>query len=279
MTSLFEKSMSPPEVSDPLTAQVASTIIAAQHVEKSFKAHKKVVLALNDCNIEVLENEFVCIVGTSGCGKSTLLRMLAGLDFPTEGKIVIKDHTVKGPGADRGMVFQTYTLFPWLNVAENIAYGLREQGKDKASIEETVHKYLQVMHLESFANAYPRELSGGMKQRVAIARAIATKPDLLLMDEPFGALDPITKSEMQQLIREIWQKERPTIAFVTHDIEEAVFLSTKIYVMSAHPGRIKACIPVYLPYNRTQKLKETDDFIALRMKISKMLDQQKLPLI
>lgn len=277
MISLFERRAAPAEVSEPLSAQVASTIITARHIKKRFRAKKELVTALDDCSIEVLENEFVCIVGTSGCGKSTLLRMLAGLDFPTEGDIVIKDRRVEGPAPDRGMVFQTYTLFPWLSVKDNITYGLREQGADQDTIEKTVREYLALMRLDAFADAYPKELSGGMKQRVAIARALATKPELLLMDEPFGALDPITKSEMQQLIREIWQKERPTIAFVTHDIEEAVFLSTKIYVMSAHPGRVKECIPVYLPYQRTQELKEREDFVALRMKINDMLDQQELP--
>ena len=277
MISLFERRAASAEVSEPLSAQVASTIITARHIKKRFRAKKELVTALDDCSIEVLENEVVCIVGTSGCGKSTLLRMLAGLDFPTEGDIVIKDRRVEGPAPDRGMVFQTYTLFPWLSVKDNIAYGLREQGADQDTIEKTVRKYLALMRLDAFADAYPKELSGGMKQRVAIARALATKPELLLMDEPFGALDPITKSEMQQLIREIWQKERPTIAFVTHDIEEAVFLSTKIYVMSAHPGRVKECIPVYLPYQRTQELKEREDFVALRMKINDMLDQQELP--
>lgn len=259
----------------PLEAQVASSIITASHITKRYRNDHKVTLALDDCNIEVLENEFVCIVGTSGCGKSTLLRMLAGLDFPTQGNIVIKDRPVTGPGPDRGMVFQTYTLFPWLTVADNIGYGLKEKGLSKLEREAIVTRYLHTMHLDNFRDAYPRELSGGMKQRVAIARALATKPELILMDEPFGALDPITKAQMQQLIRSIWQKERPTIAFVTHDIEEAVFLATKIYVMSARPGRVKELIPIYLPYNRTQDLKEREDFVALRMKINAMLDQQE----
>lgn len=259
----------------PLEAKVASTIITASHITKRYQTDRKTTLALSDCNIEVLENEFVCIVGTSGCGKSTLLRMLAGLDFPTEGQIIIKDRDVTGPGPDRGMVFQTYTLFPWMTVAENIGYGLKEKGLKKLEREVIVTKYLKIMHLESFRDAYPKELSGGMKQRVAIARALAAKPELILMDEPFGALDPITKAQMQQLIRSIWQKERPTIAFVTHDIEEAVFLATKIYVMSARPGRVKALIPIYLPYNRTQDLKEREDFVALRMKINAMLDDEE----
>lgn len=267
MMSLYEV-----RENEPLEAKVASTIITAEHITKRYTSNNKVTLALDDCNIEVLENEFVCIVGTSGCGKSTLLRMLAGLDFPTEGEIIIKDRRVEGPGPDRGMVFQTYTLFPWLTVEENIAYGLQEKKLPPAQISATVTRYIEAMHLEDFREAYPKELSGGMKQRVAIARALATNPELLLMDEPFGALDPITKGEMQQLIRSIWQRERPTIAFVTHDIEEAVFLATKIYVMSARPGRVKELIPVYLPYNRTQDLKEREDFVALRMRLSAMLD-------
>jgi len=257
----------------PLEAQVASTIITARHIVKRFVTDRKTTLALDDCNIEVLQNEFVCIVGTSGCGKSTLLRMLAGLEFPTEGSIVIKDRPVKGPGPDRGMVFQSYTLFPWLTVSKNIEYGLKQQGKPKAERQAIVERYLELMHLESFGDSYPNQLSGGMKQRVAIARALATNPDMILMDEPFGALDPLTKAEMQQLIRNIWQQEKPTIAFVTHDIEEAVFLATKIYVMSARPGRVKKLIPVRLPYNRTQHLKGTPEFVKLRMQINQMLNE------
>ena len=273
--SLFNAKTAPmPEADSPLEAKVASSIITANHITKRYPAGKnESVTALQDCNLEVLENEFVCIVGTSGCGKSTLLRMLAGLDFPTEGEIVIKDRPVTGPGKDRGMVFQTYTLFPWMTVEKNIAYGLKEQGVPKAEQKEIVEHYLEVTHLTAFRENYPKELSGGMKQRVAIARALATKPELILMDEPFGALDPITKAQMQQLIRNIWQKQRPTIAFVTHDIEEAVFLATKIYVMSAHPGRVKKLIPVYLPYDRTQDLKETEEFVKLRMEINEMLDK------
>lgn len=266
-------SLSETNLATPIEAKVASTIISANHIVKRYESKDKTTLALDDVNIEVLENEFVCIVGTSGCGKSTLLRMLAGLDFPTEGNIVIKDRKVTGPGPDRGMVFQTYTLFPWMTVAENIAYGLKEKGTPKEEREKIIDKYLELMRLKGFRDAYPKELSGGMKQRVAIARALATNPELLLMDEPFGALDPITKSEMQQLIRSIWQKERPTIAFVTHDIEEAVFLASKIYVMSARPGRIREVIPVYLPYDRKQSLKETEEFVALRMKLQKMLEE------
>ena len=257
--------------SEVLEAKVATSIITASHVEKVFHTKKADVTALKDCSLEVLENEFVCIVGTSGCGKSTLLRMLAGLDTPTGGEIIIKDRPVLGPGPDRGMVFQSYTLFPWMTVEQNIRYGLKEKKLPKEEQDAIVDQYLDTVRLKRFRKAYPKELSGGMKQRVAIARALASKPELLLMDEPFGALDPITKGQMQLFIREIWQKEKPTIAFVTHDIEEAVFLATKIYVMSARPGRVRMEIPVYLPYHRTPDLKETKEFVDLRMQIQKLL--------
>lgn len=243
-----------------IEARVATTNIIAKDITRTFKSKKSEMVALKDCSIEVLENEFVCIVGTSGCGKSTLLRMLAGLEFPTTGEIIIKDRIVKGPGVDRGMVFQSYTLFPWLNVEQNIRYGLKLKKIDKQQQDEIVDKYLDIIGLRRFKNAFPKQLSGGMKQRVAIARALANSPELLLMDEPFGALDPITKSQMQLFIRQIWQNDRPTIVFVTHDISEAVFLSTKIYVMSARPGKVKELVDVYLPYDRTLDLKDTNEF-------------------
>lgn len=243
-----------------IEAKVATTNIITKNITKTFKSKKSETTALKDCDIEVLENEFLCIVGASGCGKSTLLRMLAGLEFPTTGEIIIKDTTVKGPGVDRGMVFQSYTLFPWLNVEQNIGYGLKLKKMPRRQQREIVDKYLDIIGLKRFRNAYPKQLSGGMKQRVAIARALANNPELLLMDEPFGALDPITKSRMQLFIRQIWQNDRPTIVFITHDISEAVFLSTKIYVMSARPGKVKELIDVYLPYNRTLELKDTKEF-------------------
>ena len=255
-----------------IEAKVATTNIIAENITKIYKTKKKDVLAMENCHIEVLENEFVSIVGTSGCGKSTLLRMLAGLDFPTDGEIIIQDRKVKGPGVDRGMVFQGYTLFPWMSVEDNIKYGLKQKKMPKKEQDEIVDKYLAIIGLKKFRKAYPNQLSGGMKQRVAIARALANNPELLLMDEPFGALDPITKSSMQLFIRQIWQKDKPTIAFVTHDIDEAVFLSTKIYVMSARPGRVREIIPVYLPYNRTLDLKDTPEFLKIRDRINDLLN-------
>jgi len=254
-----------------IEAKVATSIITASHITKVYKSKTAEVVAMHDCSIEVLENEFVCIVGASGCGKSTLLRMLAGLDFPTQGEIIIKDKPVRGPGIDRGMVFQSYTLFPWMTVEENIRYGLKMKKLSKKIQDEIVEKYLGIIGLKRFRKAYPKQLSGGMKQRVAIARALANNPELLLMDEPFGALDPITKNQMQLFIRQIWQKEKPTLTFVTHDIDEAVFLATKIYVMSARPGRVKAIVPVYLPYNRTLELKDTAEFLETRDRITTLL--------
>lgn len=261
-----------------LNAKLASSKIEAKHVGKVYKGKRSVITAMEDCSMEVLDNEFVCIVGPSGCGKSTLLRMLAGLDFPTSGQITVSDRPVTGPGADRGMVFQTYTLFPWKTVEENIAFGFQYNKnhipKDKQP--EIVEKYLKLIGLKEFRKAYPKELSGGMKQRVAIARSLANSPEVLLMDEPFGALDSQTKASMQLLLRSIWQKEKPTVAFVTHDIEEAVFLATKIYVMSARPGHIKEVVDVFLPYDRTLDLKDTQEFIQLRRYVSSLLDQTQL---
>ena len=256
-----------------INAKMASSIITANQVSKVYKTKKAEITALDNCSIEVLENEFVCIVGASGCGKSTLLRMLAGLDFPSSGEIIVKDKVSLGPGTDKGMVFQTYTLFPWLTVEQNIRYGLKIKKLPKREQDEITERYLGIIGLKKFRSAYPKQLSGGMKQRVAIARTLANKPEIMLMDEPFGALDPITKDQMQLFIRQIWQKEKPTIAFVTHDISEAVFLATKIYVMSARPGRVKALVSVNLPYNRTLDLKNTPEFIKLKIEMDGILHE------
>ena len=234
----------------PLTAHVASSKIMADGIDKIYIDGKKQTLALKQVSIDIKDNDFCCIVGPSGCGKSTLLRMLAGLDFPTKGKIIIDDREVTGPGPDRGMVFQTYTLFPWMSVEDNIKFGLKLKKMPKDQQQEIADRYLKIIGLQKFAKAYPKELSGGMKQRVAIARALANQPEVLLMDEPFGALDPHTKAMMQLLLREIWEQEHPTVVFITHDIDEAVFLANKIYVMSARPGRVIKDVDVRLPHKR-----------------------------
>mgnify|MGYP000109156773 FL=1 len=255
----------------PLKAHVASSKILAEHIDKIYTSGKKSTKAIEDASIDIQDNDFVCIVGPSGCGKSTLLRMLAGLDFPANGNIIVNDRKVTGPGPDRGMVFQTYTLFPWMSVEDNIKFGLKLKKMPKDKQEEIANRYLKIIGLEKFAKSYPKELSGGMKQRVAIARALANQPEVLLMDEPFGALDPHTKSMMQLLMREIWEKEHPTVVFITHDIDEAVFLANKIYVMSARPGKIMKEVNVYLPHKRTLELKDSTEFIKIRKDINSLL--------
>ena len=255
----------------PLEAHVASSKIRAEHIDKVYKTGKKSVAAIEDVSIDIQDNDFVCIVGPSGCGKSTLLRMLAGLDFPSAGNIIVNDRKVTGPGPDRGMVFQTYTLFPWMNVEDNIKFGLKIKKLPKAEQQEIADRYLKIIGLEKFAKSYSKELSGGVKQRVAIARALANQPEVLLMDEPFGALDPHTKSMMQLLMREIWVKEHPTVVFITHDIDEAVFLADKIYVMSARPGKMIKRVNVYLPHKRTLDLKDSPEFIKIRKGINDLL--------
>lgn len=255
----------------PLSAHVASSKIMASHIDKIYTSGKKQTVAIENASVDIQDNDFCCIVGPSGCGKSTLLRMLAGLDFPSKGNIIINDQKVTGPGPDRGMVFQTYTLFPWMSVEDNIKFGLKIKKMDEAKQQEIADRYLNLIGLSKFAKSYPKELSGGMKQRVAIARALANQPEVLLMDEPFGALDPHTKSVMQLLMREIWEKEHPTVVFITHDIEEAVFLANKIYVMSARPGRVIKEIQVHLPHKRGLELKDTPEFIQLRKSINEML--------
>lgn len=260
---------------DKIEARMATSTIYAENITKIYESKKGQTLAIDNVSFDIQQNEFVSIVGPSGCGKSTLLRMIAGLDEPSSGKIMLNDRILSGPGADRGMVFQGYTLFPWMTVEENIAFGLKLKKKPKAEVDEIVGKYLELIELTQFRKSYPKELSGGMKQRVAIARALANSPEVILMDEPFGALDPQTKASMQLLMREIWQVERPTVIFITHDIEEAVFLSKRVYVMSARPGRIKEEVPIYLPYKRTLELKDTQEFIELRKKVDRILHNKE----
>ena len=255
--------------------------VRIEHVFKRFGA----VTAVNDFDLVVKDGEFVSILGPSGCGKTTTLRMIAGFERATEGEIYIGAHcvssSVKGSFAppekrDIGMVFQSYTLFPWMTVGDNIKFGLKLRKMPADQQEEILNKYLKIIKLEKFRDSYPRELSGGMKQRVAIARALANSPEVLLMDEPFSALDPQTKADMQLLMRQIWQEEKPTVIFVTHDIEEAVFLSSKIYVLTQRPGTVKAEVPVLLPYDRDLSLKDTDEFIELRRKVNQLIEHESL---
>jgi NitT/TauT family transport system ATP-binding protein len=229
--------------------------------------------ALKDVNLEVEDafspsgrdvGEFRVLLGPSGCGKSTLLRMIAGLDRPTSGEVLVNGQPVTAPGKDRGMVFQKYTSFPWLTVAENVAYGMRINGVPEAERRETTDRLIKSVGLTAFADVYPETLSGGMQQRVAIARTLALRPSVILMDEPFGALDAQTRSDMQQLLLQIWDETACTILFVTHDVEEAVYLADRIFIMSSHPGTIVE--DVHVPFDRPRDLalKEKSEFHDLQ---------------
>ena len=233
-------------------------------------------VAVQPTSLSVEDNDFITILGPSGCGKSTLLRIVAGLDTPTTGCVLLDGAPVAGPGADRGMVFQSYTLFPWLTVRQNIAFGLREKGMPEAQSEEIVAHYLDRTGLAAFAHHYPKMLSGGMQQRTAIARALANDPKILLLDEPFGALDNQTRGLMQELLLGIWEAEKKTVLFVTHDIEEAIFVAGRVVVMSARPGRIKADVPVPLPHPRLYTVKTTPEFSALKARLTEEIRGEAL---
>ncbi|GAP34976.1 ABC transporter, ATP-binding protein [Piscinibacter sakaiensis] len=228
-------------------------------------------LALQATNLDVAENDFITILGPSGCGKSTLLRIVAGLDTPTAGEVLLDGRRIDGPGADRGMVFQSYTLFPWLTVRDNVCFGLRERGLPRAEQLERAQAFIAKVGLTGFENHYPKQLSGGMQQRVAIARALANGPRMLLMDEPFGALDHQTRELMQELLLGIWEAERTTVLFVTHDIDEAVFMGSRVVVMSARPGRIKRDLAVPLAHPRHYSVKTSPAFSALKAELTEQV--------
>jgi NitT/TauT family transport system ATP-binding protein len=248
--------------------------ITVRNVAKSFRsADGNTVDALQNISFDVQDafsregrdiGELRVLLGPSGCGKSTLLRLIAGLDRPDSGEILINDQPVHGAGKDRGMVFQKYTSFPWLTVTDNIAYGLKINGVSKEKSKETVAQLIQAVGLSGFANAYPETLSGGMQQRVAIARTLAVRPAVILMDEPFGALDAQTRGEMQQLLLRIWDETASTILFVTHDVEEAIYLADRIFIMSAHPGTIVEDLQVPFERPRNLELKQLNEFHELQ---------------
>ncbi|RAH99917.1 sulfonate ABC transporter ATP-binding protein [Acuticoccus sediminis] len=248
----------------------AATHVSIEGVRRTFPAKRggTPTEALSPIDLTVRRNDFVTILGPSGCGKSTLLRIVAGLDTPTAGRVSVAGRVVTGPGPDRGMVFQSYTLFPWLTVADNIAFGLRRKGVPKRRQQETVDFYLDKTGLSGFANHLPRELSGGMQQRVAIARALANDPDILLLDEPFGALDNQTRGLMQELLLKIWEEDQKTVLFVTHDIEEAIFLASRCIVMTARPGRIKADVTIDLGRPRDYHMKTAPELLAYKEQLT-----------
>jgi ABC-type nitrate/sulfonate/bicarbonate transport system ATPase subunit len=224
--------------------------------------------ALEPVSLSVADNDFITILGPSGCGKSTLLRIVAGLDRATAGRVLLDGEAVTGPGPDRGMVFQSYTLFPWLTVVNNIAFGLREKGVAEAERRQIAKDWCARVGLKGFEHHHPKQLSGGMQQRTAIARVLANDPKIMLLDEPFGALDNQTRALMQETLLGIWERERKTVLFVTHDIEESIFLASRVVVMSARPGRIKADVRIDLPYPRHYTVKTSPEFSALKARLT-----------
>ncbi len=237
------------------------------------------VIAVDDLSLAVADREFMSIVGPSGCGKSTLLRVIAGLVRPTTGEVLLDGQQISGPGADRGMVFQSYTLFPWLTVRGNVEFGPRLKGLPSKERAKLAREYLDLVGLTGFERSYPKELSGGMMQRVAIARALANDPEVLLMDEPFGALDAQTRTIMQELLVTIWQRTPKTILFVTHDIDEALFISDRVYIMTARPGRIKQVLDVQLPRPRTVEMTTEPRFIEQKRVVLDSIKEESLKAI
>ncbi len=232
------------------------------------------ITALENLDLVIPEQQFAVIVGPSGCGKSSCLDLVAGLNRATEGKTLFGDTLIEKPGPERGMVPQNYSLFPWLTVQKNVEFGLALNNTSKAEREERAANYVEAVGLTKFRDSYPSQLSGGMKQRVAIARALAVDPEVLLMDEPFGALDSQTRSVMQELLLKIWQKERKTVLFITHDIDEALFLGDVVYVMSARPGRIIDTIPVNIKRPRDYTVTTSAGFVKLKRRIMSSLHDE-----
>lgn len=240
------------------------------NLHKSFDTGSGSLVVLKDINMAIDQGEFICAVGASGSGKSTLLRQIAGLDRPTSGEVRVDGERVTGPGPDRGMVFQHYTLYPWMTVQENAEFGLKLLGVPKKLRREQASYYLSVVKLTQFAQSLPKQLSGGMKQRVAIARALASEPKVLLMDEPFGALDIHTKESMHEFMLDLWQRTKVTIFMITHDVEEAVFLSNRIYALGARPGTVRKEMSIHLP-ERSHMVKRHATFHDYRDELMELM--------
>jgi NitT/TauT family transport system ATP-binding protein len=250
--------------------------IEVRDVCVSFGSGRTAVDAVKGVSLQVQPGEFVSIIGPSGCGKSTLLNAVAGFTLPDSGVVMLDGASIKGPGSDRGVVFQQYSLFPWMTVRKNVEFGLKMQGVPLAERETRARTLLGLAGLLAFENHYPSQLSGGMKQRVGIVRALATSPQVLLMDEPFGALDAQTRSVMQEILTNMWQRLRLSVLFITHDIEEAIFLSDRIYVMTARPGRIKAELNVDLPRPRQPEVTGSVQFLDMVRTIKALIREESL---
>ena len=246
------------------------------NVSKIYRSNDSEVVAIDEIDLRIRDKEFATMLGPSGCGKSTLLRIVAGLTRPTQGVVRLDGNVIRAPGQDRGMVFQSYTLFPWLTVKENIQFGLEISGMPKMRRDEISREFVEKVGLKGFEETYPKGLSGGMKQRVAIARALANNPAILLLDEPFGALDAQTRALMQELLTQVWEELHKTILFVTHDVEEAIFLSDRVFVMTARPGRIKAEIDIPLERPRSYELKSTEAFLNLKKQALTLIREEAI---
>ena len=259
-------------------------ILSVHNLRKVFGSNGNIQVVFDHVSLEIHRREFICVVGPSGCGKSTLIRIVAGLDEASGGEVLLNGKAVTGPGSDRGMVFQGYTLFPWLTVKRNVMFGLKMQGKVDSMAESEAREWLEMVGLAKFENLYPHELSGGMKQRVAIARALANNPRILIMDEPFAALDAQTRCQMQSYLLQIWKKVDATILFITHDLDEGAYLADRIVVMGLNPGRVVEIIenPVPRPRNSDQFI--SPEFLALKRRLEEHIHPrweavEKLPMI
>ena len=245
--------------------------LRVEHLSKVYQTPNGSLLAVKDVSFTVEEGEFVVIVGNSGCGKTSLLNMIGGLESKTEGSILVSGKEVTGPGPDRGMVFQGYSLFPWLTVQKNVEFGLKMRGVEAKERAETARRFVSLVGLDGFEDSLPDALSGGMKQRAATARTLANAPEILLMDEPFGALDAQTRIVMQELLARISRETGSTVLFITHDIDEAILLGTRILVMSRRPGTVQKILPVTLPGRRDHTALTTPEFLAIKKEIMDLL--------
>ncbi|WP_180023657.1 ABC transporter ATP-binding protein [Acinetobacter sp. YH1901134] len=250
-------------------------ILEAKKLTQSFKHGKTERTILNQLDLKIHKREFICVIGPSGCGKSTFSRIVAGLDPYSSGELLVDGQAIEGPSPERGKVFQGYTLFPWKTVKENVMFGPLMKGASNASAESSAREWIDIIGLEKYQDQYPHELSGGMKQRVAIARALVNEPKILLMDEPFGALDPHTRQKMQKHLMDLWQNIDITIIFVTHDMDEAILLADRIVALKANPGEIKEIIEVDLPRPRNPELMLSPEFKQLRERVDFLVHAQE----
>ena len=266
--------------------QERPVVLEIEHLGREFAGQGGSVTALRDVSLRIHRRELVCVIGPSGCGKSTLIRIIAGLDDPSSGRMLVDGKETSGPCPERGMVFQGYTLFPWLTVKRNIMFGLEMGGMRIDEAEAEARQWISLVGLDKFGDHYPHQLSGGMKQRVAIARALAPNPRVLLMDEPFGALDAQTRAQMQAHLLEIWRNVEVTILFITHDLDEAIFLADRIVVLKAHPGEVQEIIEVPVPRPRSLAQVNSPEFLATRRRLDELIHPrthaapvEKLPII